>query len=297
MSTQHRLLSSLLLLVWPILRAATPGTDDDAAAIMGKVAENVEQATDVRRQYVYRQFVTSSLVRSSGQVSRKEKREYQVFPTERTTEKKLISLSGQYRQGKETITYSEAGFKYKDMDVDGDLIRDLTNDLVNEKNSRDGIPHSLFPLRAKDLPGYKFTLNGEFEHQGRRTFKILFEPRQKHTCINFGGDDDDCEGPSWKGEAWIDATELEPVRITTLQAFRVPWGVKVFLGTNIQQTGFSVTYRRLAENVWFPVSYGTEFRFNLLWGYKRTVTLSLVSDGFQKTDAASKIQYELAKEP
>jgi hypothetical protein len=297
MSTVRRSFVSLVLLAWPILQGATAASQQDAAAMMARVAENVEKTTEARRLYVYRQFVTSSLVRSDGQIARKEKREYQVFPTEKSSEKKLISLSGQCRQGKETISYTEDGFKSKGMDVDGDLIRDLTRNLVDQKGSRDGIPHSLFPLRLKDLPGYKFALNGEFDHQGRRTFKILFEPAEKHNCINIGDDDGECGSPSWKGEAWIDATEMQPVRLTTQQAFRIPWGVKVFLGTNLQQTGFSVTYNRLAENVWFPVSYGTEFRFNVLWGYKRTVTLSLRSDGFQKTDAASKIEYELAKEP
>ena len=168
---------------------------------------------------------------------------------------------------------------------------------MDEKDSRDGIPHSLFPLRAKDLPGYKFTMKEQFDYQGRRTYKILFEPAEKHTCITIGDDDDGCEGPSWKGEAWIDVAELQPVRIETLQAFRIPWGVKVFLGTNVQQTGFSVSYQRLAENVWFPISYGTEFRFRVLWGYARTVTLSLLSKDFQKTDASSKIEYDVARQP
>jgi hypothetical protein len=292
--------SSLVLLgifVWPVLAGAAPAPEDDATAIMAKVAANVEKATDPRRQFVYHQFVTSSLVRSNGRISRKENREYQVFPTETSTEKKLISLRGEVRRGKKTTPYSDLGFKDKGLDLDGDLIRDLTNDLVDEKNSRDGIPASLFPLRAKDLSGYRFTLKEEFEYQGRRTYKILFEPAQKHNCVNIGGDDDDCEGPSWKGEAWIDTADLQPVRIETQQAFRVPWGVKVFLGTNIQQSGFAVSYQRVADNVWFPVSYGTEFRFNVLWGYKRTVTLSLVSNGFQKTDIASKIKYDAPKEP
>jgi hypothetical protein len=48
----------------------------------------------------------------------------------------------------------------------------------------------------------------------------------------------------------------------------------------------------VAENVWYPVSYGTEFRFNVMWGYKRTVMLSLVSRDFQKASAVSKIAYE-----
>jgi len=278
-----------LIFAGPALAAA-----DDAAAIMAKAAANVEKATDLRKQFVYRQIVISSLVRSNGQISRKENREYEVFPTEKRSEKKLVSLRGELRRGKKTTPYSEAGFKDKGFDIDGDLIRDLTNDLVDEKHSRDGIPHSLFPLREDALPDYRFTLQGEFAYQGRPTYKILFEPAEKHRCINIGGDDDGCDGASWRGEAWIDIAELQPVRIFTQQAFRIPWGVKVFLGTNIQQSGFAVSYQRLAENVWFPVSYGTEFRFNVLWGYKRTVTLSLVSNGFKKTDIASTIKYDAA---
>jgi len=271
---------------WPALGA------DDGAVIMAKVVANVEKAADSRRQFLYHQAVTTNLVRPNGQISRKENRQYEVFPSENATEKKLISLRGEARQGKTVTTYGEAGYKKKNLDIDGDLMRDLTSDLVDEKKSRDGIPASLFPLRAKDLDGYRFTLKEEFEYQGRRTYKILFEPNGKHSCVNIGGDDDDCEGASWKGELWIDVEELQPARIFTEQAFRVPWGVKVFLGTNIQRSGFSVSYQRVAENVWFPASYGTEFRFNALWGYRRTVTLSLESSGFQKTDIASKIRYE-----
>ncbi len=278
----------------PLIAAAA----DDAAEIMVKVAANVQQSAGARRLYVYHQKVTSSLVRSSGEIARKEKREYDVFPTGTETDKKLVSFHGEYRKGKDAIAYSEPGYKYKDLDLDGDLISGLTDDLVNEKGSRDGIPHSLFPLRAKDLPGYKFTMGQEFEYQGRRTYKILFEPGRKNpSCISIGdGGDDECDHPIWKGEAWIDAAELQPVRIDTNQAFRIPWGVRAFLGVNVQQTGFSLLYRRLAENVWFPVSYGTEFRLKVLFGYKRTVTLSLVSDGFQKTDADSKIQYDVARQ-
>jgi hypothetical protein len=272
---------------------ATPPQGDDAAGIMAKAAANVERATDARRAYVYRQLVRSSLVRSGGQVARKEKREYQVFPGEKTTEKKLTSFAGQYRKGKEMIDYSEPGYKYKDLDVDGDLIRDLTNDLVDEKESRDGIPHDLFPLSTKKLDAYSFTMKGQTEYKGRKVYQIDFEPRHKVTCVEIGSDSEgDCD-EVWKGEAWIDVAELQPVRIDTHLAFKIPWGVRFFLGTNIQQMGFSILYDRVAESVWFPVSYGTEFRLNVLWGYKRTVTLSLESNGFQKADANSTIQYDL----
>jgi hypothetical protein len=42
--------------------------DDDAAAIMTKVATNVEKSTDARRQYVYKQSLISNLVRSGRPV-------------------------------------------------------------------------------------------------------------------------------------------------------------------------------------------------------------------------------------
>lgn len=286
-----------MLAFWPLLVAlGLPQAETDATAIMTKVAANVEKATDARRQYVYRQIVRSSLVRSNGQVARKETRDYHVFPGEKNTEKKLVSFSGQYRQGKSMIDYIEPGFEHKGIDIDADLIKDLSEDLVNEKDSRDGIPHHLFPLDSKKINGYVFAMKGETEYKGRKIYQITFAPRVKKTCVELGSDSEgDCD-EAWKGEAWIDAAELQPVRIITDLAFKIPWGVRVFLGTNLRRTGFSITYVRVAENVWFPATYGTEFQFNVLWGYKRTVTLSLESSEFQKVDASSKIEYNVAKQ-
>ena len=289
------LVRSLAVCLWCLpltLRGSGSEPLTDAAQIMAKVAANVENATEARRQYVYHQRVRSSLVRASGQVSRKEKREYEVIPGEKNTEKKLVTFAGEYRKGKEMIPYSTPGYTYKDVDIDGELIDEITNDLVNEKGSRDGIPSSLFPLSKRDLYRYAFTLKGEGEYQGRRIYRIAFVPQKKEVCVQIGGDHEGNCDSAWKGEAWIDAEELQPVRIQTDLAFAIPWGVRVFLGTNLRQTGFSVTYRRVAENVWFPETYGTEFRFDVLWAYKRTVTLSLESDGFRKTDAASTIKVQ-----
>jgi hypothetical protein len=64
------------------------------------------------------------------------------------------------------------------------------------------------------------------------------------------------------------------------------------LGTNLRQTGFNITYHRVAENVWFPVSYGSEFRLDVLFGYKRVVTMALTSSGFQRTSAGSTIHFQ-----
>lgn len=276
-----------------LLLCAVAADLPDAAGIMAKVAENVESAVDARRQYVYRETVRSSMVRTNGVPARKEFREYSVTPTEKTTEKKLLTFSGQYRKGKKMIDYTEPGYKYKDLDLDGELISELTDDLVNEKDSRDGIPKDLFPLRTADLPKYEFTYMGETTYAGRRTYKVGFEPRRKSNCVTIGTDEEGCDGGAWKGEAWIDAEEFQPVRIATDLAFKIPWAVRAFLGTNLKQTGFSITYRRVAQNVWFPATYGTEFRLDVLWGYKRVITLSLQSEEFQRADAVSTVKYEL----
>jgi hypothetical protein len=69
------------------------------------------------------------------------------------------------------------------------------------------------------------------------------------------------------------------------------------LGTHLKQIGFAITYKRVAENVWFPATYGTEFQINALFLYKRTITMNLESSGFQKTDATSTVEYDLTREP
>lgn len=264
----------------------------DALAIMKKVAANTTAATEARRQYVYKQKVRASMVRSDGQITCKESREYTVVPQEATTDKALVSLSGECRQGKKMVPYSQPAPKNKDGEGDRENIESLVDDLVNAKDTRDGIPRELFPLHDEDLAYYKFSLKGETSLRGRRTYDILFEPIDiKDLCIHVGADN---ESPchQWKGEAWIDAEDYQPARIDTETAKGVPWGVRVFLGINIRQLGFSINYQRVAENVWFPATYGTEFRLVVFWGYKRTITLSMENTDFRKTDASSAIHFD-----
>jgi hypothetical protein len=87
-------------------------------------------------------------------------------------------------------------------------------------------------------------MKGELQHQGRRTYRIAFEPSKaaRDKCIHIGKDsEDDCINAQWMGEAWIDAAELQPVRIDTHLAFKIPWAVRTFLGTNLKQAGFAIT--------------------------------------------------------
>lgn len=268
----------------------------DAAAIMAKVAAKMEKSAEVRRHFVYRQSTRASLIRSGGEVARRESREYAVTPEPIGTDKKLISFQGEYRKGKQMLPYTEPGFKYKDEDIDGELIGELVDELINDKDSRDGISLSLFPLRTKLLPSYKFSMKGQTVHQGRPTYEIMFEPAAKGSCLVIG-EGNICQDEPWKGEVWVDVQEFEPVRIDTSLAFKIPWAVRTFLGTNLRRTGFSITYARVAEGVWFPKTYGTEFNLDVLWFYKRTIALSLENSAFQKTDASTTISYDRADAP
>lgn len=279
-----------LALAAVLLRAETP------LEIITKTAANVESAAESRRQYVYQQKVRSRLLRTGGKVARQETRLYDVIPGPESTEKKLVRLDGEVHKGKEIVKYSDPKFRSKGMDLDGEITEDLTNDLVNDAKARDGIPKNLFPLRAADLPYYNFRLLETKDYKGRLTHQIAFEPLKKPNCIEIGGGDtDDCHG-QWKGEAWIDAAEYQPVHIATEWAVKMPLFVRAVFGTNLRQTGFAVTYQRLAENVWFPVSYGTEFRLDLLFGYKRVITMALESTNFKRTAAETSIEFHAPNE-
>lgn len=290
----------------------------DGLAIMRKMAANTDAATDARRQYVYHQHVRSSLRKSNGEVVCREAREYNVVPQATRTEKQLTSFSGACLQGKQMVPYSapgkaRAGLRERGADPDNgqsderESIAGFIDDLANDSKSRDGIARPLFPLGAEEIPHYTYRLKGETTVKGRRAYDILFEPAgrngvcidvdeedsESHVHVDLGGEHRDQTGcRPWKGEAWIDAEDFQPVRIDTQLAKGVPWGVRLFLGTNVRQLGFSLTYQRVASGVWFPATYGTEFRFTVLWGYKRTVTLSMDNTDFRKTDAQSTIQFE-----
>ncbi|BDC52286.1 hypothetical protein F183_A46010 [Bryobacterales bacterium F-183] len=274
--------------------------DNDPNEIMKRMAENVEASLEARRQYVYKQKVNAKLVRTNGQLARVERREYTVTPKEKNTEKHLDLLAGEYHKSKkEIIPYDKKGFEAKGaMDLDGSIMEDLIDDLIDDKKSRDGIPHSLFPISSKDLAAYRYTYAGSTEVKGRKAHRIAYEPiPRKQRCPDAKDDDDKedeefCAWRPWKGEVLVDAEEFQPVRIYSDLTFKMPWAVKAFLGTNIQQTGFSVNYSRVAPNVWFPATYGTEFRVSLLFGYKRVITMSLDSSDFRRTSASSEIQFE-----
>ena len=261
--------------------ASLPALDE----VLRRLAQNQENAVSARSSIVYTQEIRTRLMRGGSKLAREEKRRYTVTPTATSTEKKLDFFEGNYEHNGKLIPYTDPKFRHKDMDIDGDLVEDMTDDMVNNKESRDGIPRNLFPLTAREQAHYNFRLAGTQKVNGSEAIRILFEPKK--------GDDD----RAWTGEVLVDPLEFQPIRVVTKLAINIPWAVKVFLGTNVRQLGFTVTYRKVADGLWFPISYGTEFHLRVLFGYARTIALSLDNRDFRRASAESSIRFESEPRP
>jgi hypothetical protein len=270
---------------WVLLAAfaAAQSGPDDVARIMQRVGANQQGARDARRSYVYRQEQLLSMRRAGGKLAREERREYVVTPAQDSFEKQLAKFAGKYESKGRYVEYDEPDYQYKDLDIDGELIHDMANDMMNDQKSRDGIAHDLFPLTAEEQQKYDFRLVDRETYRGRTVYRVAFQPRRH---MPHGED-----GSSWKGEALIDAEEYQPVLVTTSLADRIPLAVKILLGTDIKGLGFSVAYQKFEGGEWFPVSYGGEFEVRGLFFYKRKISVSMRNSDFRKTDVSSTVAY------
>jgi len=179
------------------------------------------------------------------------------------------------------VPYDQPGFEYKEIDIDGEIMRDFADDLTDDKRSRDGIGRDLFPLTADQQRHYRFAVKGRHDYRGREVYVVTFEPH--------GSED----GGTWAGQALIDAREFQPVLVTSRLALRVPLWVKTVLGTRVKGVGFSLSYQKFDDGIWFPVSYGGEFEIRALFFYKRHMSISLGNSDFQRTDVSSRVAYAL----
>jgi hypothetical protein len=275
----------MAVLGWAVFAALASSASgpSDVAGIMARVAANQASAREARQNYVYRQEQVVRMRRSNGKVAREQRAEYVVAPRKQGVERQLAKFEGKYEYKGKYVSYDREGYQYKDLDIDGDLIRDIAQDLMNDQSARDGIGQDLFPLIAKEQKKYDFRVLGKEEYRGRPVYRVAFQPRRGLPA----GEDDPC----WKGEALIDAQEFQPVLVSTSLAQKIPALVKVLLGTDIKGLGFSVTYRKFADGVWFPVSYGGEFEVRGLFFYRRNISVALVNSDFRKTDVKSTLVY------
>jgi hypothetical protein len=78
---------------------------------------------------------------------------------------------------------------------------------------------------------------------------------------------------------------------------RIPLVVRTLFGTDVPGLGFNVQYKRVADSVWFPVSFGTEFRLHAVFVINRTITVSMENKNFKRATAESSIRYQEGRLP
>ncbi|MGA7411504.1 MAG: hypothetical protein WBW33_13560 [Bryobacteraceae bacterium] len=250
--------------------------------IMARVAANQDRAEKARTGFVYEQHIKVSSRHTNGKLAREEVSDFLVTPTETGVDKKLEKISGSYWHKGSYLTYEEE--RPGDGEgLDGSLVRDFRDDLANDK-SKDGLAKDLFPLTSEEQKQYKFTLAGTETRQDRTVYRITFRPADK----------DDLD---WAGEAVVDAAEFQPITVDTKLSRRLPFFVRTMLGTDVPGLGFSVRYQRQADGVWFPVSFGTEFRLRAVFFINRNLALSLENKNFRHTNVESAIEYKTDQTP
>jgi len=159
--------------------------------------------------------------------------------------------------------------------IDRNIVENMRSNLLNDK-SKDGIDARLFPLTSKSQADYTFQLAGRERLNGRDVFHVVFRPKDKK---DFG----------WKGDAYIDAADYQPVMVNTDMARKVPFAVRTLLGTNVPGLGFNVIYAPQPDGVWFPVSFGTEFKIDVLFFFRREIVISAENRDFQKTHVSARV--------
>jgi hypothetical protein len=284
-----RIVGSLLLILCSGTFAQQP-TLPSADAIMARVAAHQDAAEAERRHYVYVQHakVTS---RKGKTVMCEEITDSRVAPTPDGSHQELLKLEGRMLVKHKYVQYNSLAAARRDTKVendsdsvsvtvgddgmDRDLVESMRASLLNDK-SKDGISAHLFPLTSKAQADYSFRLTGRERLNGHDVFHVVFRPKQKD---EYG----------WKGDAFIDVVDDEPVMVTTDMARKIPFAVRTLLGTNLPGLGFTVMYAPQTVGIRFPVSFGTEFKVHVLFFFHREIMMSVQNREFQKTHVTSRI--------
>jgi hypothetical protein len=257
--------------------AASP--TETAESIMAKVAAAQDRAEEARTTVVYHSNVLIRFNRSNGKLAREEQSEYIVTPTATGSKKERTSFLGKYTEHGRVIEYRQPTVNpHVRVDIDGEAITDLAEELADDRKTKDGIARDLFPLTSKQQRHYRFQLEGTEQYQGIPVYRITFEPKPDQDA-------------AWAGEALVHQTEFQPVLVTTHLPFKIPFVVRTVLGTNIEHLGFKVRYKEFDQGLWFPVTYGGEFKLRALFFYARRIGISIQNDGFRRTNVNSTVKF------
>jgi hypothetical protein len=272
--TIRRALLGCVLSLLPAVAGAAPL---DAAAIMQSVARNQDREQAERARWVYDQHVRVILRRTNGKLTREESADYAVTPSAKGNKAEQRSIQGRY--WKNGSYHEFKGDPVPEAEsLDGQLTHDFRDDLTHG-DSKDGLAQHLFPLTTDNQRDLTFEMAGEVVVEGRPAYRIRFRPSDSHEL-------------TWAGEATIDKEELEPVYVWTRLSRRIPFVIRTMLGTDLPGVGFSVRYKRVAPDVWFPVSFGSEFRIHAVFFINRMVSLWLENKDFKEASADSTIHYD-----
>jgi len=305
----------LSLLTLPAL-AQQPLTAD---AIMAQVAANQDKSETARSHYLYTQHAHIAS-RKGKTIHCEETTDTRITPTPTGSDQQLLKLDGRLLQKGKYITYNQLpppekpkakpadpkpdgpapktdsddddiNISTSDDAMDRDLVENFRKNLT-ATHSKDGINANLFPLTSKEQASYKFTLLGREPRNGRDSFHIAFAPK----------DPDDF---TWKGDAWIDAIAFQPIVVRTTMSRKIPLAVRMLLGTNVPGLGFTIIYapqpaiRPTSQTsdqtgdqpnaLWFPTSFGTEFKIHVLFFFTREIVFNADNRDFQQTHTTAEI--------
>ncbi len=270
----NRVLKCVWLLVVLVPACAIAQQALTAEEIMARVAANQDKAVELRSHYVYKQHAHTTSRKNNGTLVREETDDYDIFPAAKGVDRKLVTLSGRYWHKGKYVDFNGEPIPEPDS-MDADLTHDWMHDR-DQDTTRDGIQSHLFPLTSDRQKEYEFKLIGEETMRGRPVYHIGFAPKDKQ---DYG----------WKGEAFIDKAEFQPVTVFTRLSRKLPFFVRGVMGIDVPGVGFNVTYIRVEKDIWFPDTFGTEFQIHLFHLYGRTVTVALKNSDFQKTHVDTKI--------
>lgn len=263
-------------------------------SIMAQVAANQDRAEAERTRYVYTQHARV-ISRRGSTVMCEEITDSRITPAPTGVHTELLKLNGRLlRKGRylpyttlppdktlpppkppATQTTGDSININLDENTDRDLVENIRANLINDK-SRDGLNARLFPLTTKNQAEYIFHLAARERMNGRDVFHIVFAPKDKSDF-------------DWKGDAYIDVTAYQPVLIRTDLARKVPLAVRALLGTNVPGLGFTVVYAPQPDNIWFPVSFGSEFKIHVLFFFRRQIIIDAQNAAFEKTHTGARI--------
>src|ERR1044072_798721 len=257
------------------------GQAPDIEEIMRRVALNQAKSLELRTNYVYHQNQILRMIRGTKKIAGEEIRDYTITPKFRGIDRQLVHFEGKYEDKGKYHTFDKPGFKHKELDLDGELLKELADDMMNDKNGKDGISSDLFPLTYRRQQKYNFKFIKTETVKGTRVHRIRFEPKEKPKLSALE------DGAIWKGDALIDAEEDQPISVTTTMAWKMPLAIRARLGTNLHGVGFTVNYQKFQDGLWFPVSYGGEFELRAVFLYHRLMTINMTNSDFRRTSVES----------